>query len=176
MFAENTIKIVFSAEHSFCVSQIVNPPFEVKPKMALLQPKVSFWVFPRAFWNPYFCSVWWLWMGTKKDHFPKTDSCNENARFLPSEHKQCLPIFNAISAKISFLFTTTPKHMFSVYFLKFWQFAVREPNNPETAFLCFGNLNVKVLKSPAFVLCINLLRLWIFQHFVLGEPTIKSWS
>ena len=30
-FAENTIKIVFSAEHSFCVSQIVKPLFEGKP-------------------------------------------------------------------------------------------------------------------------------------------------
>ena len=68
-FAENTIKIVFSAEHSFCVSQIVKPLFEGKPKMALLQPKVPFWVFPRACWNPYFCSVWWLWMGTKKGPF-----------------------------------------------------------------------------------------------------------
>ena len=47
-FAENTIKIVFSAEHSFCVSQIVKPLFEGKPKIALLQPKVPFWVFPRA--------------------------------------------------------------------------------------------------------------------------------
>ena len=68
-FAENTIKIVFSAEHSFCVSQIVKPLFEGKPKKALLQPKVPFWVFPRACWNPYFCSVWLLWMGTKKGPF-----------------------------------------------------------------------------------------------------------
>ena len=28
--AENNIKIVFSAEHSLCVSQIVKPPFEGK--------------------------------------------------------------------------------------------------------------------------------------------------
>ena len=68
-FAENTIKIVFSTEHGFCVSQIVKPPFRGKPKMALLQPEVPFWVFPRACWNPYFCSVWWLWMGTKKGPF-----------------------------------------------------------------------------------------------------------
>ena len=41
-FAENTIKIVFSAKHSFQASQIVKPLFEGKPKMALLQPKVPF--------------------------------------------------------------------------------------------------------------------------------------
>ena len=89
VFAENTIKIVFSAKHSFQASQIVKPLFEGKPKMALLQPKVPFWVFPCVRWNPYFCSVWWLLMGTKKKwHFPKTDSCNENAHFfLPSEHR-----------------------------------------------------------------------------------------
>ena len=71
-FAENTIKIVFSAKHSFQASQIVKPLFEGKPKMALLQPKVPFWVFPCVRWNPYFCSVWWLLMGTKKsDIFQK---------------------------------------------------------------------------------------------------------
>ena len=52
------------------------------PKMALLQPKVPFWVFPCARWNPYFYSVLSLGMATKKDHFPKTDSCNENARLF----------------------------------------------------------------------------------------------
>ena len=71
-FAENTIKKVFSAKHSFQASQIVKPLFEGKPKMALLQPKVPFWVFPCVRWNPYFCSVWWLLMGTKKsDIFQK---------------------------------------------------------------------------------------------------------
>ena len=47
-FAENTLRLVLSAGHSFCVSQIVKPRFEG---------------------NPYFCSVWWLWMGTKKGPF-----------------------------------------------------------------------------------------------------------
>ena len=47
-------------------------PFRGKPKMALLQPKVPFWVFPCVRWNPYFCSVWWLGMATKKSTiFPK---------------------------------------------------------------------------------------------------------
>ena len=83
--------------------------------MALLPPKGPFWVFPCACWNPYFCSVWWLWMGTKKDHFPKTDSCNENTRFLlPSEHGWCLPIFlkNAILTRRPFFFMTIPGALF----------------------------------------------------------------
>ena len=41
------------------------------PKMALLQPHVPFVVFPCACWKPYFCSAWWLWMGTKKGPFSK---------------------------------------------------------------------------------------------------------
>ena len=67
-FAENTIKIVFSAEHSFCASQIVNPLSRPLPKMALLQPRVPFWVFPCACWNPYFCSV--LYGHQKRTIFP----------------------------------------------------------------------------------------------------------
>ena len=40
--------------------------------MALLQPKVPFWVCPCVRWNPYSCSVWWLGMATKKGTiFPK---------------------------------------------------------------------------------------------------------
>ena len=50
--------------------------------MAHLQPKVPFWVFPCACWNPYYYSVLSLGMATKKDHFPKKKSCNENARFF----------------------------------------------------------------------------------------------
>ena len=88
--------------------------------MALLKPKVPFWIFPWACWNPYFCSVWWLCMGTKKDHFPKTDSCNKNARYrycLPSEQIVFAYFLkNAIWTKRPFSFTTTPKTLF------FWAF------------------------------------------------------
>ena len=91
--------------------------------MALLQPKVPFGVFPCACWNPYFCSVWWLWMGTKKDHFPKTDSCNENARFfyLPNTNSVCLFFKKCHFCKKHLLCSQPPqKHYFSVFFfLKF---------------------------------------------------------
>ena len=114
-FAENTIKIVFSAEHSFCVSQIVKPLFQGKTQNGTFGCKSATLGFPRACWNPYFCSAWWLRMGTKKDHFPKTESCNENARFfhLPNTNIVCL-VFVKMSflQKISFLFTTTPKFIF----------------------------------------------------------------
>ena len=114
--AESTIKIVFSAEHSFCVSHIVKPSFEALPRMALLKPKVPFWVFQCTCWNPYFCGVWWFCMVTRKCHFPKTDSCNENAHFsLPSEHK-CLSIFPPKCHFAKHAFCSQPKT------LSFWAF------------------------------------------------------
>ena len=77
-----------------------------------------------ACWNPYFCSVWWLWMGTKKDHFPKTDSCNENARFVFTFRAQIVLAYflkNAILTKK--LFYNHPKntifHLFFSIFLSF---------------------------------------------------------
>ena len=42
-FAENTIKIVFSAEHSFCISQIVRSTFEAPSQNGTLATKVPFW-------------------------------------------------------------------------------------------------------------------------------------
>ena len=54
VFCWKHYKIVFSAEHSFCVSQIVKPPFEALPKMALLKPKVPFWVVPVPAETPTF--------------------------------------------------------------------------------------------------------------------------
>ena len=92
-FAENTIKIVFSAEHSFQVSQIVKPLSRPLPKMALLQPKVPFWALPLCLLKPLFLQCLVTLNGhQKKDHFPKTDSCNENARFfyLPNTNSVCL--------------------------------------------------------------------------------------
>ena len=48
-FAEGTIKIVFSAEHSFQVSQIVKPPFEApSPKWHFCNQKCHFGFFPCA--------------------------------------------------------------------------------------------------------------------------------
>ena len=61
------------------------------PKMALLQPKVPFWVFPCACWNPHFCSVWWLWMGTKKSTIFQKQIVAAKCAFL------CLPNTNSVS-------------------------------------------------------------------------------
>ena len=81
-FADDTIKIVFSAEHSFCVSQIVKPPFEAPYQNGTSETKSAILGFPCACWNPYFCSVLWLCMVTKKEPFSETASCNENSRFF----------------------------------------------------------------------------------------------
>ena len=86
--------------------------------MALLQPKVPFWVFPCACWNPYFYSVLSLGMATKKDHFPKTDSCKQ---------RKCA------------FFTVWTQIVFA-YFSKKWHFykkTILLHNHPKTLFFCF---------------------------------------
>ena len=70
--AENTIEIVFSAEHSFCASQIAKPPFEGPSQNGPFETKSAILGFPCACWSPYFCSVWWFGMVTKESAiFPK---------------------------------------------------------------------------------------------------------
>ena len=90
-FAENTIKSVFSRAQLLCITDSTTP-FRGKTQSGTFATKSAILGFPHACWNSYFCSVWWLWMGTKRDHFPKTDSCNENARFLylPNTNSVCL--------------------------------------------------------------------------------------
>ena len=55
-FAESTTKIVFSEEHSLCVSQIVKPPFEAPSQNGTFATK-----------NAIFCNVWWFCMVTEND-------------------------------------------------------------------------------------------------------------
>ena len=110
---------VFSRAQLLCITDSKNPLSRPLHKMALLQPKVPFWVFPCACWNPCFCSVWWFCMVTKMYHFPKTDSVNENVHFyLPNTNSVCLFSKNAILAK-NVLFTTTQKCNFSVFDFSF---------------------------------------------------------
>ena len=44
-FSENSIKIVFSAEHSFCLSQIVKPPFEAPSQSGMFATHSAIWGF-----------------------------------------------------------------------------------------------------------------------------------
>ena len=79
---------------------------------------MPFWVFPCASWNPYFCIVWWLWMSTKKDHFPKQIVATKiRVFYLPNTIVfACFFLKNAILSKWPFLFTTTQKTLFFVFF------------------------------------------------------------
>ena len=86
-FAENTIKILFSAVHSFCVSQIAKTLFEAPSQNTPFQSNVPFWVFPCACWNPYFCSVWWVCMVPKKNAFPKQIVSTKMPFFSSSKNK-----------------------------------------------------------------------------------------
>ena len=81
-FAESTIKIMFSAEHSFCGSQIVKTPSRGPSQNTLFQTDCAFWVFPCARWNPYSCSVLWFYKKKKTKNdvtFFQTETVNENA-------------------------------------------------------------------------------------------------
>ena len=88
--------------------------------MALLQPKVPFWVFPCACWSPYFCSVWWLWMGTKqRTIFQKQIVATKTRTFFTFRTQIVFAYFSKkwqFNKKRPFFFTTTPKTLFSGLF------------------------------------------------------------
>ena len=81
-------------------------------------------------------------MGTKKDHFPKTDSCNENARFfyLPNTNSVCLLFKNAISAKNLFVHN----HPQNTIFLFFFEFCF-----PFFHIFSFSFSNIKKTKTKS---------------------------
>ena len=85
--------------------------------MALLKPKVPYWVFPCGCWSPYFFVVFGdLAWSQKKWHFPKTDSVNENAQFFFWTQI----VFAYFSKNCHFrrnivLFATTKKHYFQFF-------------------------------------------------------------
>ena len=82
-FAENTIEIVFSVDHSF------RSPF---PKWHFCNQKCHLGFSPVLAETPIFVVFGDFEWAQKKDHFPKTDSCNENAQFfyLPNTNSVCL--------------------------------------------------------------------------------------
>ena len=119
MFADNGIKTVFSAEHSFCVSQIIKPPFEALSQSGTFETKSAILGFPCARWNPYFCSIWWFCMVTKKYHFPRTDSCNEKCAFSTFRKQTVFAYFSQshFCVKRKLLSPTTEKTLFLLFFL-----------------------------------------------------------
>ena len=64
-------KIVFFSRAQLLGITDSKAPFQAPSQNGTFATKVPFGVFPCACWNPYCCSVWWLWMGTKKDIFQK---------------------------------------------------------------------------------------------------------
>ena len=103
-------------------------PFEAPSQNGTFATKSAILGFPLCLLKPLFCSVWWLWMGTKKDHFPKTDSCNENALFFTFWTQIVSAYFskNAISAKNIFFVHNHLKTHFCFFltfsFPCFWYF------------------------------------------------------
>ena len=109
--------------------------------MALLVAKVPFWVFPRACWNPYFCSIWWLRTGTKRTVFPKQILATKMRAFshLPNTTSVCL-LKNAISAKKYLLCSQPPQKLFSVFLFMFSTFL----------YFLFSFSNIKKTKCTFF--------------------------
>ena len=105
--------------------------------MALLQPKVPFWVFPCACWNPYFCSVWWLWMGTKRR------TIFQQQIVATKMHVFCTFRTQIVFANFSLKCHLTKKS----YFLH---------NHPKTLFCCFFFL----FSFPFF----RSFLFWFIQH------------
>ena len=118
-FAEYTIKIVFSAEHSF------KPLSRPLPKMTLLQPKVPFWVFPCACWSPIFVVLGDFEWAQTRTIFQKQIVATKMRTFfyLPNTYSVCL-----FSKKIHFnnknLLSSQPakKHYFAVFIFCFFIF------------------------------------------------------
>ena len=118
-------KIMFSAEHSFCVSQIVKPLSKGNPKWHFWNQKCHFRFSLVPAESPIFVvfgDILWL----HKMPFSQTDSCNENARlFLPSEHKSVCLWEKSILQQNTIFAHNHPKrllHFFEVFFFHFFIF------------------------------------------------------
>ena len=73
---------VFSRAQLLCITDS-KTPFRGKTQNGTFVTKSAILGFPRACWNPYFCSVWWLWLGTKKrTTFPKQIVATKMRTFL----------------------------------------------------------------------------------------------
>ena len=115
VFCWKHYKIVLSAEHSFCVSQLVNPPFEGKTQNCTLKPKCYFGLSSVPAQTPIFIvfgDVAWL---QERCHFPKQIVATKCAFFFPNTNSVCL-FFKKCNFQPKHLFTTTPKTQF------FWAF------------------------------------------------------
>ena len=83
-FAENTIKIVFSAKHSFSKTQFAKPTLSPMSKNTFFKRKVSFLVLANFRWNHYFHSFSWFTLFWAKTIFwPKQIVCTKLRVFSP---------------------------------------------------------------------------------------------
>ena len=147
-FAENTIKRVFSEEHSFSKTQIVKPTFSPMAKNTFFKRKVSFWqpdttifiVFPG-----FHCFG-------PKEIGPKQIMRTKCAFFLPSRHKSCQANFakNPFFSFFSFLDDRLTKHYFYWFF---WTFAI-------LLFFCFSCSNIQKKKCK-----------FLIENLILDIPT-----
>ena len=70
-FAENTINIVFSEEHSFSITQLVKPTFFTHAKKHLFQQKSVIFGLGNFRWSHNFHSFSWFWLFWTPQTWPK---------------------------------------------------------------------------------------------------------
>ena len=104
--------------------------------MALLKPKVPFWVLPCACQNPNFCSIWWLCMGTKKGPFSKNRLSQRQCAFCFTFRTEIVFAYfskKCHSNKKTLFFKTTQKHYFQFFpFFHFFSFALSNIKKTKT--------------------------------------------
>ena len=102
MFVENTIKIVFSENHSFSKTQLVNPLFQPYQKHLFQKKRRHFWFWAISDETTIFIVFSGLHCFGPKKYLAKTDSVHENECFssLPDTNgvSQCFfaknPVFD----------------------------------------------------------------------------------
>ena len=118
-FVESTIKKVFSAEHGFQVSQIVKPLLRNLPKMALLKPKVPFWVSLVPAETPIFVVCGGFEWAQKRTIFQKQIVATKIRFFLPNTNSVCLFFKKSHFCKKNIFFVQNhPKTLFFCFVLK----------------------------------------------------------
>ena len=137
--------------------------------MALLQPKVPFWVFPCVRWNPYFCSVWWLSMGTKKsDIFQKQIVATKMLTFFTFRTQIVFAYFSKkwqFYKQIKISSQPPKKHYFSRFFFEIFPFHVFHVLS-----FSFSNMKKTKTKSAHFFSKTLFLTPWQTAKKLFSHP------
>ena len=152
--------------------------------MTFLQPKVPFWFFLCACWNPYFCSVWWFCMVTQKgDIFHKQTVATKMRAFSTFGTQIVFAYFQKWHFNKKYLFFTTTKNNlflgFPFPFFHFFSFAFSNKTRQKQKMLFFVENPFLTPQQPAQInIFAPLHTICDFKlppkHF--GKTSKKSWT